>query len=1551
MDWKILFSIMVLSLIIFAGIAQAVTNITDDEILVDKVNLTLGNVTAGVNQGLFWDSSTFVIMNESGMIIIKGTVFIDALKLATALADGSISDAITIAGGAINLGTNTMTGTLGGGNITDDSITETQINEPSAWGRGNDSGEVQEMVNTSTVWVDYANRSGIADSATISRGNTSAEMITATGSQNTTGWSNYANASGTADLWDALDTPLASWTQTNTSSEIWAVVDNGTFVPYTEATKNVDLGAYNLTTTGMGQFQWVDKLENLTQIGTPPADTLRLYVEDIHGFSFYKFIDSTGMKRALVRDNVILVKNVRGTTIAANRIVYATGSEDNVPTVNLAKADNLSTMPAIGVTIESIANGSFGRVMQVGLLENINTDSLTEGDILYVSDETAGVPKTTQPLTPNLTQEIGTVLVKSATVGAIQIVARGPKGNEFGTIQNTFQIGNGSDTNVTLTFNGGDTLMWNNDTQRFEFGNSLSLGAFNLTIDTNVLFVDEDTNRVGIGQITGFDPRAGLSVTGDIDLTHTATESDDHAMEITVDAAGFGDVKGVVVDYITGTISAGEAEEAILINIDESSATGGNIIGLEILSTEGSAKIYGIKAGALVNPIVQLSGVFSNMDSALVKGIDNLANFTSTTLNATMFVADDDNVTIGDAAKFEEIEFLLETVASNPGIKPTFEYSNGTGVWVEFSPTDGTGGMRNTGVIAWDDSDIPDWSAGAGSEYLIRINRTQNALSTVPVENKVQIASTTKYEWDENGNLVINGIMASGNITPDTNNTGSVGNATDYFGEGFFNVLYAITGYFGSLYGGIIYEAGTSLTLKYLELTDSFGGNVSGTYDDLTVVDTAGLSYTNITDPPSVWGRGNTTPEIMSPVLTAGYWNDTVAHKIAYTNLTICGSGQILKESGGAWTCQGDDTGGNTSAEIWAIVDNGTINQTITMVLDNGTINLTIAMIVDNGTFTPYGLYLARGNKTGNTTVEIRDATHGYYLAIGNESYGQGVFLAIGNKTGNTSIEIWNVANNGTFYNLEDGMSYKNISDVPSSWGRGNSTTEVQTMMNSSNFATDNNLSADYFIGNLSCTNIIGGSDTDFCADATGAGGAGVNMWVDNGTYLTPNVTYANSINLTEVGAFIDALTFYIAGVNLLSIIDNGTFTPYGLYLALGNKTGNTTDEIMAPVLTAGYWNDTIAHKIAWENLTGLPSYITGNTSLQIWGVIDNETFYKLEDGMSYTNITDPPSVWGRGNTSIEIWVVVNNGTFYNLEDGMSYTNITDASSLWGRGNTSIEIWVVANNGTFYNLEDGMSYTNISDVPSSWGRGNTTTEIMAPVLTAVYWNDSLAHRIGWGNLTNLPTYITGNTSLQIWGVVDNDTFCELDTGMSYTNITDEPWIEASEVYNGSLLDSESGFSYTNISDPPTAWTGNSSIEIWTVVDNETFCELDTGMSYTNITDPPSTWGRGNTSIEIWTVVDNETFYELDTGMSYTNITDAPTGWTGNDTETIQDASGALAGNHLVYTDAADEINVTVASDDLFCFDLVTCNYYCLHNSTSGCLECHNKVTGTTDALC
>uniref|UniRef100_A0A6M3IZK6 Putative tail protein n=1 Tax=viral metagenome TaxID=1070528 RepID=A0A6M3IZK6_9ZZZZ len=256
-------------------------------------------------------------------------------------------------------------------------------------------------------------------------------------------------------------------------------------------------------------FTGYTDMAEIAEPATPAADNLRLYVEDIQGFSFYKYLDSGGMKREVLRDSMILVYNDSGDTILANRVVYATGNTGNVPTIALAKSNSESTMPAIGVTIEDIANAAYGRVMQVGLLENIDTSALSVGDVLYVHDTVAGLVRITPPTTPALIQEIGTVLVDDASVGTIQVIARGMSGYEYGTIQNSFSIGDGAAGNKVLTFNAvtDASITW--DETKFDFGTKPLLTTGSITA----------ANAILNGTVaTGLDMSGGTFATANINL-------------------------------------------------------------------------------------------------------------------------------------------------------------------------------------------------------------------------------------------------------------------------------------------------------------------------------------------------------------------------------------------------------------------------------------------------------------------------------------------------------------------------------------------------------------------------------------------------------------------------------------------------------------------------------------------------------------------------------------------------------------------------------------------------------------------------------------------------------------------------------------------------------------------------------------------------------------------------------------------------------------------------------------------------------------------------
>jgi hypothetical protein len=292
--------------------------------------------------------------------------------------------------------------------------------------------------------------------------------------------------------------------------------------------------------------------------------------------------------------------------------------------------------------------------------------------------------------------------------------------------------------------------------------------------------VPTEAMRITSGQLVGINtsaPNDTLHVTGNMELDHTAAENDDHAIEIVCNANGFADVKALDIDYITGTLAAAQDEEAILVNIDESASTGGIMAGYLVLTTsEGSATVNGYETGININPVVQQTGTFGDADSILNKAVDVTAALASGGAGAiSIFVADNDTLTIGDAAQWGELEIILSTGASGSGVAPTFEYSTGGAAFSAFSPADGTNGFRNSGAILWDSSTLTGWATATSGLYEVRITRTRNSLSTNPIIDEIQIAALTEYKWDKDGNVNLNSLALA---TPLTVNNGGTGKTT-----------------------------------------------------------------------------------------------------------------------------------------------------------------------------------------------------------------------------------------------------------------------------------------------------------------------------------------------------------------------------------------------------------------------------------------------------------------------------------------------------------------------------------------------------------------------------------------------------------------------------------------------------------------------------------------------------------------------------------------------------------------------------------------------------
>lgn len=212
---------------------------------------------------------------------------------------------------------------------------------------------------------------------------------------------------------------------------------------------------------------------NITEISepaSPSANNLRIYSVEDTDFTALEIKDSTEDTYRICQDSFRIARNTSGATIDKGKVIYFTGSTGQKPEFALAKSDSETTMPAIGITIDDVADNGYGRIMIIGRLTGVKTDHAgwAEGDELFVDPSTAGSLTKTRPTHPNLAQWIGTIEIVHATTGVILVNTTGMIGREDGTNRNSFTIGDQQAGAKTVKFDNGSigTLSWTPSTAR-----------------------------------------------------------------------------------------------------------------------------------------------------------------------------------------------------------------------------------------------------------------------------------------------------------------------------------------------------------------------------------------------------------------------------------------------------------------------------------------------------------------------------------------------------------------------------------------------------------------------------------------------------------------------------------------------------------------------------------------------------------------------------------------------------------------------------------------------------------------------------------------------------------------------------------------------------------------------------------------------------------------------------------------------------------------------------------------------------------------------------
>ena len=157
---------------------------------------------------------------------------------------------------------------------------------------------------------------------------------------------------------------------------------------------------------------------------TPGAGKALLHAFTNSGFTRLEVDNEATTNIILGRDSVVLAKNVTGSTMTAGQVVYVSGVTLGIPDVQLARANASTTLPALGVVMDSILTTAIGQVM-IGGIAAFDTSAFSTGDQIYVSTTAAGGLQNTRPsgTSAKFVQRIGTVLTQGASGTVILAIA------------------------------------------------------------------------------------------------------------------------------------------------------------------------------------------------------------------------------------------------------------------------------------------------------------------------------------------------------------------------------------------------------------------------------------------------------------------------------------------------------------------------------------------------------------------------------------------------------------------------------------------------------------------------------------------------------------------------------------------------------------------------------------------------------------------------------------------------------------------------------------------------------------------------------------------------------------------------------------------------------------------------------------------------------------------------------------------------------------------------------------------------------------------------
>jgi len=195
---------------------------------------------------------------------------------------------------------------------------------------------------------------------------------------------------------------------------------------------------------------------------------------------------------------VVYCFNNSAATLVKGKVVKVTGASGQKLTVDLAQADSdMDSATILGVMLEDVSVNASGFVATDGVVNNVNTNAFTDGQIVYLSPVSAGELTATKPVAPQHLVQMGYV-VKGGSVGG---------GSVYIKVQNGYELGELHDvkTSASTSLADGEVLayntsagVWTNSTALLDTQASVSA----LNIQVAAVSALTSTNAVAIAAVS-----------------------------------------------------------------------------------------------------------------------------------------------------------------------------------------------------------------------------------------------------------------------------------------------------------------------------------------------------------------------------------------------------------------------------------------------------------------------------------------------------------------------------------------------------------------------------------------------------------------------------------------------------------------------------------------------------------------------------------------------------------------------------------------------------------------------------------------------------------------------------------------------------------------------------------------------------------------------------------------------------------------------------------------------------------------------------------------